>query len=218
MEALPPREPARDSLFSDANRRFALQQMRQHLEPAPQALAVESLMLPGYGQSQRLTLIGDRRIDDDPGPADGQHVRGADGRAENTCTPQCAFRHDGFQPLREFVAAVVVTSTDVAEIDGQREEDPAFVVDAAEAGMGNDIEALLTAIVRMRAPADVRQQAGSVAQAPLLIGLLGARWREQLVGPRIELGCMLGRAGVQPGMALGEGDADPCGARSPTKG
>ena len=42
------------------------------------------------------------------------------------------------------------------------------MVDADEGGVGDDVERLLAAIVRMGAPADVGEQAGGVAQALLL--------------------------------------------------
>ena len=45
------------------------------------------------------------------------------------------------------------------------------MVDADEARMRDDVERLLAAIVGMRAPADVGQQARGMAQ-PLLLGVL----------------------------------------------
>ena len=48
------------------------------------------------------------------------------------------FGHDGFQALRQLIVPVVVSAAgpDMAEIDGEREEDPAFVIDAAQAPHG----------------------------------------------------------------------------------
>ncbi len=48
------------------------------------------------------------------------------------------------------------------------------MVDADEGRVGDDVERLLAAIVRMRAPADVGEQAGGVAQPLLLGGLVDA--------------------------------------------
>ena len=70
--------------------------------------------------------------------------------------------------------------------------------------MGDDVEALLAAIVGVRTPADIRQKAGSMAQAPLLVRLLGPGRLKQSVGPGTQLCRVLERAGVQPGMTFGE--------------
>ena len=45
------------------------------------------------------------------------------------------------------------------------------MADRAEIAVGDEVERLLAAMVRMHAPADVGQQAGGVAQAALLLGL-----------------------------------------------
>ena len=51
------------------------------------------------------------------------------------------------------------------------------MIDADEGGVGDDVERLLAAIIRMRAPADVGEQAGGVAQAAFLRGLVECRSR-----------------------------------------
>ena len=50
---------------------------------------------------------------------------------------------------------------------GERQIGAAGMIDADEAAVGDDVERLLAAIVGMRAPADVGEQAGGMAQAPL---------------------------------------------------
>ena len=54
---------------------------------------------------------------------------------------------------------------DMAKEHGEREERAPRMVDTDEARMSNHVERLLAAIIRMRAPADVGEQAGGVAQA-----------------------------------------------------
>ena len=61
----------------------------------------------------------------------------------------------------------VLRTRRVTVVDGQGQEDAARMVDAAKAGVGDEIEALLAAIVGMGAPADVGDQAGGVTQSPL---------------------------------------------------
>ena len=62
----------------------------------------------------------------------------------------------------------------VAVVDGERQIGAAGMVDADEGGVGDDVQALLAAIVGMRAPADVGEQAGRRAQPLLLRRLLEA--------------------------------------------
>src|SRR5436853_510433 len=65
-------------------------------------------------------------------------------------------------------------SADVAEEHRQRQEGAGRMVDPDEGRMGDDVERLLAAVVRMRAPTDVRQQAGGTAQPLLLQRLVEA--------------------------------------------
>ena len=58
---------------------------------------------------------------------------------------------------------------------GERQIGAARMVDGGEAAMGDDVERLLAAIVRVRAPADIGQQAGRVTQPPLLGRLVEPR-------------------------------------------
>ena len=106
-----------------------------------------------------------------PGHADRQHVRGADGRADDAGALVELLGHDRLQPLGQ----LVVSSSSARRrrrrggsrwrAPGTRGPDdrcrraPAWAI---------RIEALLAAVVGMRAPADVGEQAGGVAQAPLL--------------------------------------------------
>ena len=63
----------------------------------------------------------------------------------------------------------------MAEEDRKREKGAAGMVDADERRVRDDVERLLAAIIRMRAPADIGEQAGRMTQALLLGGLVDAR-------------------------------------------
>ena len=52
----------------------------------------------------------------------------------------------------------------------QRDKGPALMADRAEISVGDEIERLLAAVVGMHPPADVRQQAGGVAQPAVFLG------------------------------------------------
>src|SRR5437868_5940685 len=75
---------------------------------------------------------------------------------------------------------------------GERREAAAGLVVAAEGGLRDQDQALLAAVVGVRAPADVGEQAGGVAQAPLLLGLVGAGRLEQRIAPGTQLEGVLG--------------------------
>ena len=77
------------------------------------------------------------------------------------------------------------------------EKSPARVIDADKGGIGDDVERLLAAIVGMRPPADIGEQAGGVAQAPFVGGLLEAGGRHEAVGPTDEFLAVTRRARTQ---------------------
>jgi hypothetical protein len=58
---------------------------------------------------------------------------------------------------------LVLDEADMAEEHGERDEGAAGMVDADESGVGDDVERLLAAIIRVGAPADVGEQAGGAA-------------------------------------------------------
>ena len=71
------------------------------------------------------------------------------------------------------------------------------MVDRHERRIGDDVERLLAAIVGMRAPADIGEQAGGMAQSPLLGGLVEAGRGHEAVGPGDQLLAMGRRARAQ---------------------
>jgi hypothetical protein len=70
------------------------------------------------------------------------------------------------------------------------------MVDADEGGVGDDVEALLAAVVGMRPPADVGKQAGGVAQSALGGRLGQAESCDEAIRPGAQLLAMGGRAGA----------------------
>ena len=94
----------------------------------------------------------------------------------------------------------------VTEEDRQRQIGAAGMIDADEGGVGDDVEALLAAIVGMRAPADIGEQAGGVPQ-PLSRSVSG-RPTDSMnrLGPGQQLLAMAGRAGAQQVELLGRRD------------
>ena len=59
------------------------------------------------------------------------------------------------QPRRQ---VVIVRNADMPEIDREREIGASRMIDAGKSSVRNDVQALLTAIIRMRAPADIGEQ------------------------------------------------------------
>ena len=71
------------------------------------------------------------------------------------------------------------------------------MIDRGEAAMGDDVERLLAAIIGMRPPADIGQQARGVAQPALLGGFVEAGGRHETIGPVDQLLAMARRARAQ---------------------
>ena len=93
-------------------------------------------------------------------------MRDADRRAEDLRPADHAFGDQFGDPRRQFVMRF--TEAGVAVIDRQSEKRAALMIDRAEIAVGDQVERLLAAIVGMRAPADIGEQAGGVAPAALL--------------------------------------------------
>ncbi len=106
---------------------------------------------------------------------------------------------------RSRCVSFVLRRAHVAIIDGERQERPIGVVEPAERRVGDDVEALLAAVVGMRPPGDVGDQAGGMAQPPFVGALLWSRCDKNLVGPVAQLAGMFGRARAQPRPVLAEG-------------
>ena len=71
-----------------------------------------------------------------PGHADRQHVGGADGGADDAGALLRALGHERLEPLGQLVGVARCAGADVAEVDGERQEDAARMVDAAQRRRG----------------------------------------------------------------------------------
>src|SRR5271169_6946070 len=80
---------------------------------------------------------------------------------------------------------------------GERQISTARMVDRHEAGVRNDVERLLAAIIRMRAPADIGEKTGGMAEPALFAGFVEAGRHHEAVGPLHQLLAMLRRARAQ---------------------
>ena len=130
-------------------------------------------------QHQRAALDHHRRVRQHAGHRGGHQIGDAQRGAEHARAIEHAGRGELAQARRQFLVAP-------GRHGGRRpraREGAAGMVDADEGRVGDDVERLLAAIVGMRAPADIGEQAGGVAQPPLLGGLVDAGRRHEAVGP-----------------------------------
>jgi hypothetical protein len=85
----------------------------------------------------------------------------------------------------------------IAVVDRESEEGASFVIDRAEIAVGDQVQRLLAAIVRMRAPADVGNEAGRVAPAAFFRCLGDIGGLDEAAGPVEQLLGVLGRPRAQ---------------------
>ena len=157
---------------------------------------------PPAGQARRV-----RRAPNLGPRQDALHRAGDEiGDAERGGERPRAFAIAERRELAEPGAELLVRQAGVAVVDGERQVGAAGMVDADEGGVGDDVQALLAAIVGMRAPADIGEQAGRRAKPLLLVGLLEA---ERRPSPRPSTGSAPRHA---PASASGA-----CSARTPPK-
>ncbi len=90
------------------------------------------------GPDQPVALIGDRRVGEHAGHRGRDHMRGAEGGAQDARALQHVLVDQLDQPLAE----LVLHQSLVAVIDGEREEGAARMIDADESAMRDEIEAL----------------------------------------------------------------------------
>src|SRR6516162_3190416 len=110
-------------------------------------------------------------------------MRGAGGGAEYARPLQ----HVLVDQLDQFLAELVFDQPLVAEIDGEREKGAAWMIDADKRAVRDEVQALNATIVWVRAPAHIREQAGRMAEPPLLGRLHRPRCAEQGVAPEAQL-------------------------------
>ena len=155
----------------DHHQRLAADQPGQMPQPRRHALAGERRALAVEAQHQPVADHLERRARQHAGLRRRNQIGHPHRGAEHAGAIERAGRGQFADARRQLL---VVRHADVAEEHRQREIGAAGMVDAEKAGVRDDVERLLAAIVRMRAPADVGEQAGGVAQPPLLGGLVDA--------------------------------------------
>ena len=178
---------ARRTALSAAYSDFPLfaNEISQDLETAPEPFAIESRISSRDRQDERAIFVRKRGLVDNAGHPYRQHVGGANRGSDNPSPALNALVDEGAQPIGKLLG--IVFRCFMAMKDGQRQEDAALMVDTAEASVGNRVDALLAAIVRMSAPADVGEKAGGVAETPLVGGFFQRRVGKELIRPPAKL-------------------------------
>src|SRR5712691_10972547 len=166
------------SALSRRNLALAADQLAELVEALLQAAAGKRREF-AFEREHKLALLHPHRgARQDPRHRGGSEIGDAHRPAENAGTLQEPFRGKFAQPVGR-----LLLPPDVAVEHREREKRPAGMVDAGEGGIGDDVERLLAAIIGMRAPADIGEQASSVAQPFLLGGLLDLDRLQEAVGP-----------------------------------
>src|SRR5262245_41163630 len=129
-------------------------------------------------------------------------------RAESCAEDTRPLQHVLVDEFDQRLAELVFDQSFVAVIDGEREEGAAWVVDADKRAVSNEVQALNAAIIRMRPPADIRKQAGGMAEPPLLGRLDRTGRPEQRVGPEAQLVGAVYRARPAAGDIVASCDQD----------
>ena len=182
--------------------RLAADQARELAQAHEHPLAGEVLEPVLEAQHQPAALDQHGGLGQDAGGRGRDQIGDPQRRAEHAGAVQHPGRGELAQPRRE----LLVDQADMAEEHRQRQEGAARMVDRHEGRIGDDVERLLAAIIRMRAPADIGEQAGGVPQPALLGGLVEPGGGDEPVGPRDQLLAMGGRARAQQVELGGGGD------------
>src|SRR5690606_479013 len=92
-----------------------VEQIGKCRKATPQALTVEVRIGRRNAENQAAPLVRERRLDDDAGPADGEHVRRPDRCTQYASAPQGALVHHALDAGRQLIR-VAPAATDVPEI------------------------------------------------------------------------------------------------------
>src|SRR5882757_5541535 len=114
-------------------------------------------------------------------------MRDTERRAEQTGALEL---RRGQQLLHRQRRLVFLTQAGIAIEYRQSDKGALDVGDCAEIAVDDEAERLLATVVGMHAPADVGEQAGSVAQAAVLLGLAQLDHAREAVGPADQLAGM----------------------------
>ena len=157
----------------DHDRRLQAGELGELAEAALDAGAAERREVGRQNQRQRLAARLDPRAADHVGHGAGDQIGDAQRRAERAGALHQPRRGELADVRRQRLVDQALVPVEI----GEREIGAAGMVDADEGGVGDQVEALLAAIFRMRPPADVGEQAGGVAEPRLLRASRRARWR-----------------------------------------
>ena len=148
---------------------------------------------PGQGQHQT-PVVGQLQADfrQHAGHGGGQDIGQAENVAEQVGAGMSVVVDQAGQAVLGLLAVIAVE-------DGEGQEHPARMIDADKGRLRDHAERTLGAIVGMGPPADIGEEAGGIAQPPLVFAFLETARPEQLVGPVAEFEFMLGRARVAAG-------------------
>src|SRR5262249_50091487 len=154
----------RDERSTGLDHRLTADQSRQLAQSASQSFAGKFAVRAWHLQDQLAALDLHRRPGKHTGLPSGEEIGDPHGGVKNARTIQHARCGKLAQPWRQ----LLFTQPGMAEIDRQREKRPSGVINCYERTVSDDVHRLLAPIVRMRAPTNVGQQAGGVAQATLV--------------------------------------------------
>src|SRR6266550_8182405 len=163
----PPKRCERPQPSASHDRSGAADQPRQLLEAATDAIGdeIDHLVLEHQHQlAAAASKVGCRQH---ARPRRRYQMRHAKCRAEQARAFDHGWRHQVANKGRRFV---LFAQAGVAVEYRQRDESPALMAYGAEISIGDEIERFLAAVIGMYPPADIRQQAGGMAQAAILVG------------------------------------------------
>src|SRR5208282_3581620 len=166
----------------------------EHAQPVQNPFAGQRREFAGQPQCKPVPLHRERRPRQHFGHGRGNDIGEPQRRAEHARAVEPARRGKLAQPRRQLV---VHYQSDVAVKYGEGQIGAARMVDRGEAAMGNDIERLLAAIIGMRTPADIGQQAGGVTKPAFLARFIEAGGGHETVGPYDQLFAVARRARAQ---------------------
>ena len=149
---------------------------------------------PGRCRARRWRSTASARLRQHAGHRRRHDISEPQRRAEHARAVEHARRGKFAQPRRQ---CVVHDQPDVAIEHGERQISAAGMIDGGEAAVGDDVERLLAAVIGMRPPADVGEQARGMTQAAFVGGLIEARRSHETVGPFDQLFAMARRARAQ---------------------
>ena len=152
------------------------------LQPRGQPVAGQITQLGGQGQHHLRLGANHRHARQNAGHGGGDDIGYPQGGTEQAGPVEQARGHQHAN-----LRVDVLIQPQMAVGGGQGKIGAAGMVDAGKIGMGDDVEALLAAVIWMGAPADVRQQTAGVAQPRFVRHLLQMGRLHEGIGPQAEV-------------------------------